>query len=93
MRQGLLGIVAITLLLAALTITLGSCGTIVGTGPGGRTYYMGFTSHPHAKTEQAVRDAWDVIADDADLACIHEDGGIPWQEALDGTPYDPSYQA
>ncbi len=91
MRKGLLGIVAITLLLAALTVTLSSCGTIVGTGPGGRTYFMGFTPYPHANATSAVLDAWDVIAADGDLAAIHEDGGIPWQEALDGTAYDASY--
>ncbi len=82
---------ALVALLGVLAVTLGSCGNIVGTGPSGRTYYMGFTPYPHANAFTAVEDAWDVIANDADLAVIHEDGGVPWQEALDGTPYAPEY--
>ncbi len=70
---------------------LTSCGDIVGGGAGSRPYVMGFTAFPHAKTDAAVLEAWDAIAVSADLAVIHEDGGIPWQEALDGTPYDASY--
>ncbi len=84
---------AIAALTAALAMALGSCGNIVGAGPGGRTFTMGFTSYPHANSTAAVLDAWDVIAVDGDLAVIHEDGGIPWQEALDGEPYPASYAA
>jgi hypothetical protein len=70
---------------------LTSCGDIVGGGAGSRTYVMGFTGFPHANSMAAVLAAWDVIASDGDLAVIHEDGGIPWQEALDGTAYPASY--
>ncbi|MCD4691206.1 hypothetical protein K8S17_07070 [bacterium] len=79
--------------LAAIPLLVASCGDIVGGGASGRTYVMGFTGYPHANSSEAVIDAWDVIARDADLAVIHEDGGIPWQEALDGTPYPTSYAA
>jgi hypothetical protein len=79
------------ILMLSLLPFLTSCGNIVGGGASTRTYVMGFTAFPHANLDSAVLDAWDAIAVSGDLAVIHEDGGIPWQEALDGTPYDASY--
>lgn len=79
------------ILMLSLLPFLTSCGNIVGGGASSRTYVMGFTAFPHANLDSAVLDAWDAIAVSGDLAVIHEDGGIPWQEALDGTPYDASY--
>ncbi len=89
---GVTRVVSLALLLAG-AVLLASCGEIVGAGASGRTFVMGFTPFPHANSTQAVLDAWDVIAVDADLAVIHEDGGIPWQEALDGDPYPASYES
>lgn len=83
-------------LLGALVVCLPlllSCGTL--TGPGGisyRTYALGFTPFPYALTEQAYIDTWTVIATDGDMAALHFDGGIPWQEALDGTAYATNFQ-
>jgi len=54
---------------------------------------MGFTPFPHANTNDAVIEAWNVIEWDADMAVLHFDGGIPWQEALDGTGYPPGFQS
>jgi hypothetical protein len=65
-----------------------------GVGPGGatRTYALGFTDFPHANTTNAILDAWDIIARDADMAVLHFGDGVPWQEALDGTAYPAGYQ-
>lgn len=93
MSQKPLRSLGLALLLAAVALSALSCGSVVGPGGVNRTFVMGFTAFPHANSTQAVLEAWDVIANDADLAVIHEDGGIPWQEALDGDPYDPSYEA
>jgi len=81
------------LLLGAVALASGSCGNIAGSGSTGRTFVMGFTPFPHANSTQAVLDAMDVIAADADLVVIHEDSGIPWPEALAGDPYPASYAA
>ncbi len=29
---------------------------------------------------------------DGDLIVLHFDGGVPWQEALDGTPYSTDFE-
>ena len=60
--------------------------------PQTRTYTLGFTDFPHAFSSAAVAAAYDVIARDGDLAVMHFDGGVPWQQALDGTPYPPNVQ-
>ncbi len=60
--------------------------------PESRSYAMGFTDFPHAFTSAAVADAYAVIARDGDLAVLHFDGGVPWQEALDGAPYPQNVQ-
>ena len=77
---------------ALLVLLSGGCSLLGPTGVGFRTFSMGFTPFPHANTNEAVYDAWDVIEWDADLAVLHFDGGIPWQEALDGTGYPPGFQ-
>jgi hypothetical protein len=87
-RRGAASIVAASLLLTA------SCGGL--TGPEGgypRTFALGFTDFPHDLGTAAIHAAWDVIATDGDLAVALFDEGVPWQEALDGTPYPGSLQS
>lgn len=75
-----------------LLLTVVGC-SVLGPSEGGfRTFTMGFTPFPHANSEFAVAEAWSVIERDADLAVLHFDGGVPWQEALDGTGYPPGIQ-
>ena len=52
---------------------------------------MGFTDFPHARRLDAVTDAWAVIARDGDMAVMHFDDGVPWEEALAGAPYPSAY--
>ena len=88
------------LLLACVPIFLFSsaCNNNVPTEPGNgsqenRSYALGFTDFPHANSSEAVAAAFAVIANDGDMAAMHFDGGVPWQEALDGAPYPQNVQA
>lgn len=54
---------------------------------GDRSFALGFTDFPHAFTLEALIAAFAVIEKDGDMAVMHFDGGVPWQEALDGLPY------
>jgi hypothetical protein len=76
---------------AALVAGLGGCGLFGPSGPGYRTFAMGFTPFPYANTGDATLEAWNIIARDGDLAVIHLDGGVPWQEALDGSSFPSSF--
>jgi hypothetical protein len=58
-----------------------------------RPFAMGLGDFPHARTEAAIDFAVDAIRRDADLAMIHLDDGIPWEEAAAGAPYPREYQA
>jgi hypothetical protein len=55
-----------------------------------RSFAQGFTDFPSARSLPAVIDAFEVIARDGDLAVMHFDDGVPWDEALAGAPY-PSW--
>jgi hypothetical protein len=80
------------LALAALSL-LSSC-SVVGPDNGPtRTFAMGFTDFPYALTTQAIYDTWDTVRSDGDLIVLHFDGGVPWQEALDGTPYSSDFES
>lgn len=85
-----------TLALAlAATALLSGCDEIAGPAPPGdatRTFAMGFTDFPHARSVDALNEAWDIVEHEADLAVLHFDDGIPWQEALDGAAYPAGYQ-
>jgi hypothetical protein len=81
--------------LPLLTLVLGlGCGATttsdgdppVDDGPT-RTFAMGFTAAPHDFTPPAFEDAWRVVAREGDLAVLHYDDGVPWDEALEGRPY------
>lgn len=52
-----------------------------------RSFYMGFTPFPYEISLDAIQDVYAHIADDADMIVHHFDNGVPWQEALDGSPY------
>ncbi|MCK4408509.1 MAG: hypothetical protein KAW67_00395, partial [Candidatus Eisenbacteria sp.] len=86
-----LAAVPAAVLLTILLLTLGGCSILGPSGAGFRTFAMGFTPFPHAATDDAVIQAWNIIASDGDMAVVHLDGGIPWQEALDGTPYPSGF--
>src|SRR5262245_51508532 len=77
---------ALVLLAAAVPACGGS-----GDGPS-RSFAMGFTPFPYARSVQAVDDTWAAIGRDADLVVFHYDDGVPWQEAYDQAPYPAGYQ-
>lgn len=52
-----------------------------------RSYELGFTPWPYDATVDAVNFVYSEAAMRGDFIAHHLDGGIPWQEALDGTPY------
>jgi hypothetical protein len=56
-----------------------------------RSFALGFTDFPHANSLDALVAAFGVIKQDGDMAVMHFDGGVPWQEALDGTPYPQNF--
>jgi hypothetical protein len=58
-----------------------------------RTYALGFTDFPHAFTIEGVTHALQVVAAEGDLAVMHFDDGVPWEEARTGSPYPDAYQA
>ncbi len=60
-------------------------------GVNSRSYAMGFTDFPYALTIEALNNTYAVLAQDADMAVMHFDDGIPWQEALDGVNNQTSY--
>ncbi len=80
------------LAVAAASLLMLSCSSVTGPGGPTRTYAMGFTPYPYALTEEAYIDTWTVIATDGDMVALHYDGGVPWEEALDGTPYAADFQ-
>ncbi|UCD56249.1 MAG: hypothetical protein JSV16_10460 [Candidatus Hydrogenedentota bacterium] len=52
---------------------------------------LGFTDFPHANTSEARLAVFDVIEQDANMAVMHFDDGVPWQEALEEMRYDENY--
>lgn len=52
-----------------------------------RSFYMGFTPWPYDSTTLAVDDTYLKIQNNGDMVAHHIDSGIPWQAALDSTPY------
>ncbi|NHZ86212.1 MAG: hypothetical protein GWP19_10065 [Planctomycetia bacterium] len=58
---------------------------------GNRSFALGFTDFPHALTLDAWAAAFAVIQQDADMATMHFDDGVPWQAAFDGSPYPQNF--
>ncbi|MBD3349503.1 MAG: hypothetical protein GF400_09975 [Candidatus Eisenbacteria bacterium] len=80
-------------LLLLSAVLLASCDTV--SGPGSityRTFAMGFTPFPYARTQIAYEETWGVIVSDGDMAALHYDGGVPWEEALADTTYPTAFQ-
>lgn len=50
----------------------------------GRPFSMGLTSFPYVASDAGVNEAFRIINDEADLAVLHQDDGLPWPEALAG---------
>lgn len=67
-----------------------------GGGPAGgptRGFRMGFTPFPYAATAEAIDDVYAKLQANGDVIAHHLDGGVPWPEALAGTPYDLAVEA
>jgi hypothetical protein len=76
------------IVLFCLPLLLTACGGDGGgVNPTGRAFAMGFTPWPYDATTTAVDDTYAKINANGDIIAHHIDSGIPWQEALDGTPY------
>ncbi len=60
--------------------------------PATRAFDMGFTTWPYDATVAAVNFVYTEISARGDFVAHHLDGGIPWQEALDGTAYNPAVE-
>jgi len=58
-----------------------------------RSIDLGFTPWPYDATTAAVSYVYSEAALRGDFIAHHLDGGIPWQEALDGTPYSAELEA
>ncbi len=58
-----------------------------------RAFDMGFTTWPYDATIEAVSFVNAETSARGDFVAHHLDGGIPWQAALDGVPYDPAVEA
>jgi len=52
-----------------------------------RSFALGFTTWPYDASIEAVNFVYSEINSRGDIIAHHLDGGIPWQEALDGTAY------
>ena len=84
------------LLLAIVTTLLTACeekepATLIEqppTVPGQtRSFALGFTDFPYAATSEAFHEGYEIIRNDADLAVMHFDDGVPWQDAFDRQDY------
>ncbi len=58
-----------------------------------RAFDLGFTTWPYDATVEAVNFVYTETSSRGDFVAHHLDGGIPWQEALDGTAYNPAVEA
>ena len=86
----------VTFLTAVLLPACGGAGAAPPTpAPSGSTrpFALGFTDFPYAFSLQAVNEVAAIVRRDGDLAVLHFDDGVPWAEALAGTPYPADLQA
>jgi len=91
-------VIAVPFVLLALA-TLQGCG---GSSSGGtpppvqqetRGFELGFTPWPYDATSAAVNFVYSEAASRGDFIAHHLDGGIPWNEALNGTVYSVELEA
>jgi len=66
-----------------------------GPEPGGetRSFALGFTDFPHSLAPEAYDETVDIVRRDGDMAAMHFDDGVPWQEALSAAAYAPGFAA
>ncbi len=82
--------------LAAFAVLLQACGSDgdSSTPPvQTRSFELGLTPWPYAATTTAVSFVYTEAATRGDFIAHHLDGGIPWEEALNGTPYSAELEA
>jgi len=85
------------LLCIGVAVVVASVATQPGRGQGAqapptRSFHLGLTPWPPDFTAEGVDEAYRLIAEHCDLICHHLDDGIPWPEALAGTPYPPQVE-
>jgi len=69
-------------LAAAIVLCLGTQALAANTRP----FLMGFTPWPWDTEWAALQDTYDFINTNADIISHHIEEGVPWTEALAGTP-------
>ncbi len=52
-----------------------------------RSFALGFTDFPYARTSDAYLEGYEIIEKDADMVVMHFDDGIPWQAAFEKSDY------
>lgn len=52
-----------------------------------RSFYMGFTAFPYDNTVDAQLDTFEEVTSNSDIFLNHLDHGVPWDEALNDTPF------
>lgn len=94
MDQRVLQLLQLTLLLGLLQACDGSSET-TPTPPQAemRPYELGFTPWPYHDTVTAVNFVYSEVSLRGDFIAHHLDSGIPWEEALNGTPYSAELDA
>lgn len=64
----------------------------VGAAPQSRWFRMGFTGWPPEYSLEGLQRAARFLAKHGDLVSVMVNGGLPWQEALDGKPFPAEVQ-
>jgi hypothetical protein len=60
--------------------------------PKTRTFYMGFTPFPYEISLDAANYVYAKLENEADIINHHFDNGVPWTEALSGSPFHQNVQ-
>lgn len=60
--------------------------------PAQRAFRMGFTAFPYDLSVEAQAETYDSVARHGDVVLTHLDHGVPWNEALDGSPFPEEVQ-
>ncbi len=87
---------AIRFFLVLLVIITPACGGGSSNAPSAtptRSFSLGFTPWPYDATVPATDFVYSEILSRGDIIAHHLDSGIPWQEALDNTPYPAAVEA
>lgn len=56
-----------------------------------RSFAMSISDFPYANTANAFDASFALMLQNTDMVMMHFDGGVPWQEALDGTTYPQGF--